>query len=85
MKSVIEVGEGRVEVHGTARLAGEIRQLITYRNVLKPLTEELESVKEIIPCAGAAYPVMTIRALTAEIAKLRQQVQKLSGDKLDEL
>lgn len=75
MKVEFTVGTAIVRLYGSASSISKIRKTIEYVDHMVPMFDELDEVKKILPVAGAGNAVMTIRAMTEEIAKLRKQVQ----------
>lgn len=69
------VGTALVQINGSVSSVKKIRNAIDFIDQMAPIFIELEEIKNILPVAGAANSVQTIRAMAEEIAKLRKQVQ----------
>lgn len=75
MRVEFYAGAANVKVIGSAQSVSRIRKSIEYAEHMNPIFDELDSVRDILPVAGASGAVNTIRAMKAEIAKLRHKVQ----------
>lgn len=75
MQVQFQVGTSLVQISGSASSVARIRSSIDYIEHMQPMFEELDEIKKILPVAGSGNAVLTIRAMAAEIAKLRRLVQ----------
>lgn len=83
MNVQFQVGTALVQINGSVSSVTKIRNAIDHIEQMVPIFVELEEVKKILPVAGAANAVQTIRAMTDEIAKLRKQVQVKHESKVE--